>query len=264
MTEGDRAASPSFGEAQPLAGRVALVTGGSRGLGREIVLAFAAAGADVAIASRKLDGCERLAAEVRESTGRRASAHSVHVGDWDALTRLLDDVEDALGPCDLLVNNAGISPLYPSLDEVSEDLFDKVMAVNLKGPFRLMAVAGRRMKERGGGNIINVSSIAAVRPTPNELPYAAAKAGLNTLTSGFAQALGPSVRVNTIMAGPFYTDISKAWDMEAVEEAVAAYPLGRGGEPHEIVGAALYLAGPLSTYTTGVVLPVDGGRTAMP
>ena len=153
------------------------------------------------------------------------------MGDWDGLPTLLDAVERELGPCDLLVNNAGIAPLYPGLDEVSEELFDKVMAVNLKGPFRLMALAGKRMGEKGGGSIINISSIASVRPTPDDLPYAAAKAGLNTLTAGFAQALGPSVRVNTILAGPFYTDISKAWDLEAFEEAASHYPLRRGGRP---------------------------------
>jgi NAD(P)-dependent dehydrogenase (short-subunit alcohol dehydrogenase family) len=240
------------------------VTGGSRGLGKEIALAFAAAGADVAIASRKLDSCERLAEHVRETTGRRASAHAAHVGDWDALPALLDDVESQLGPCDVLVNNAGIAPLYPDLEGVTEQLFDKVIAVNLKGPFRLMALAGRRMVENGGGSIINISSIASVRPTTGDLPYAAAKSALNTLTAGFAQSLGPTVRVNTIMAGPFYTDISKAWDLEAFEEAVEAYPLRRGGQPEEIVGAALYFAGPSSSYTTGAVLAVDGGRIAMP
>jgi len=143
-------------------------------------------------------------------------------------------------------------------------LFDKVLAVNLKGPFRLMALAGARMMRNGGGSIINISSIAAARPSTTDLPYAAAKAALQTVSAGFAQSLGPSVRVNTIVAGPFYTDISKAWDLEAFEQAAAAYPLRRGGEPNEIVGAALYFAGPASSYTTGAVLAVDGGRTVMP
>jgi NAD(P)-dependent dehydrogenase (short-subunit alcohol dehydrogenase family) len=248
----------------PLAGRIALVTGGSRGLGREMVLAFAAAGADVAIVSRKLDSCERLAEQVREQTGRRASAHSAHVGDWDAIPRLLDEVEAELGGYDVLVNNAGIAPLYPDLESVSEELFDKVIDVNLKGPFRLMALAGARMVRRGGGSIINISSIAAARPSTTDLPYAAAKAALQTVSAGFAQALGPTVRVNTIMAGPFYTDISKAWDLDAFEEAAASYPLRRGGRPDEIVGAALYFASDASSYTTGAVLPVDGGRTVIP
>ena len=160
----------------------------------------------------------------------------------------------------MLVNNAGMSPLYPSLPEVTEDLFDKVIGVNLKGPFRLMTLIAPRMAEGDGGSIINVSSVAAIRPTAGELPYAAAKAGLDVLTVGFAQAYGPKVRVNTIMAGPFLTDISKAWDLDAFRQHAANYPLGRGGEPHEIVGAALYLASDASSFTTGTVLRVDGGQ----
>jgi NAD(P)-dependent dehydrogenase (short-subunit alcohol dehydrogenase family) len=249
---------------QPLAGRVALVTGGSRGLGREIVLAFAEAGADVVIVSRKIAGCEALAGEVRRTTGRRAFPYAAHVGDWDGITGLVDAVYDEFGHLDVLVNNAGIAPLYPSLEKVSEELFDKVVAVNLKGPFRLTALVGSRMAGSAGGSIINISSVAAVRPTPTDLPYAAAKAGLNTLTAGFAQAFGPAVRVNTIMAGPFFTDLSKGWDMAEFETMARRFPLGRGGQPREIVGAALYLAGPASSFTTGALITVDGGQAATP
>jgi NAD(P)-dependent dehydrogenase (short-subunit alcohol dehydrogenase family) len=242
--------------------KVALVTGGSRGLGREIVLAFAEAGADVVIVSRKLDSCEKVAAEVHERTGRRALAVATHVADWDAQQGLVDRVYDEFGRIDVLVNNAGLSPLYESLDVVSEELFDKVIGVNLKGPFRLTSLVGARMVAASGGSIINVSSVAAERATPGELPYGAAKAGLNILTKGFAQAYGPSVRVNAIMAGPFLTDVSKHWDMDAVEQRLAEYPMSRAGKPYEVVGAALYLASAASSYTTGAVLPVDGGRTA--
>ena len=247
----------------PLEGKVALVTGGSRGLGREMVLAFAHAGADTVIVSRKIDSCEKLAAEVTAVTGRRALPVACHVGDWDAQDQLVSRVYDEFGKVDVLVNNAGMSPLYSSLEEISEALFDKVFDVNLKGAFRLTTLIAPRMAAAGGGSIINISSIASERPTPDDLPYAAAKAGLNILTKGFAQAYGPAVRVNAIMAGPFLTDISKAWDMEAVTEKLKALPLGRAGEPGEIVGAALYLAGPASTYTSGAIIPVDGGRTAM-
>jgi NAD(P)-dependent dehydrogenase (short-subunit alcohol dehydrogenase family) len=257
------AAAPGRDE-QPLAGRTALVTGGSRGLGREIAIAFAACGADVAVVSRKKDACEALAGELGTATGRRVSAHAAHVGDWDRLEPLLDEVEGELGPIDLLVNNAGMSPLYPSLDEVSEALFDKVIAVNLKGPFRLMAAGGKRMAARDGGAILNISSMGAQRPTAGELPYSAAKAALNVLTAGFAQEYGPAVRVNTILAGPFATDISKAWDAEVVATMAQDWPSRRVGEPAEIVGAALYLCGPHATYTTGALLAVDGGRLAAP
>ena len=245
-----------------LDGKVALVTGGSRGLGREMVLAFADAGADVVIASRKVEGCEALAEEVAERTGRKALAVGAHVGDWAAIEHLVDRAYEVFGRVDVLVNNAGIAPTYPSLGEVGEDLWDKVFAVNVKGPFRLTALVGPRMVETGGGSIINISSIAAVRPVPEFLPYAASKAALNTLTQGFSSAYGPTVRVNCIMAGPFLTDISSSWDMDAFDRDAEHFPLGRAGRPEEIVGSALYLASDASSYTTGVVLPVDGGRSA--
>jgi NAD(P)-dependent dehydrogenase (short-subunit alcohol dehydrogenase family) len=242
-----------------LKGKVALVTGSSRGLGWEIAQAFAGCGADLIIASRKLEACEEAASELREKYGSRALAVGCHAGHWDEMEALAERSYGEFGRIDVLVNNAGMSPLYPSLKEVSEDLFDKVIAVNLKGPFRLTALIGSRMAAGDGGSIINVSSVASIRPTPDELPYAAAKAGLDVLTSGYAQAFGPKVRVNTLMAGPFLTDISKAWDMEAFERVWARYPARRAGRPSEIAGAALYLASDLATYTTGAVLRVDGG-----
>ena len=248
-----------------LEGRVALVTGGSRGLGREMVLAFARHGADVVIASRKGEACEALAETVRAETGREAIGVACHVGEWAQCEALVEAAYARFGRVDVLVNNAGMSPLYPSLAEVSEALFDKVIGVNLKGPFRLAALVGTRMVEGGGGSVINVSSTAAVQPGPFEIPYAAAKAGLNTLTVGLARAFGPKVRVNSIMPGPFMTDISKAWDLEAFAAAAEQnIPLRRGGEAPEIVGAALYLASDASSYTTGAVIKVDGGSAFAP
>jgi NAD(P)-dependent dehydrogenase (short-subunit alcohol dehydrogenase family) len=249
-------------DAFDLTGRVAVVTGGSRGLGREMVTAFAEHGADVVIASRKLDACEELAAEVRERTGRRAVGVAFHAGRWADADALADRVYDEFGQCDVLVNNAGMSPLYPSLAEVTEDLFDKVVGVNFKGPFRLSALVGDRMATAGRGSIINVSSTAAARPGPDALIYAGAKAALDAMTVGLAQAYGPAVRCNVIMPGPFLTDISHAWDMEAFEErARRTIPLGRGGMPHEVVGAALYLASDASSYTTGATIKIDGGSS---
>jgi NAD(P)-dependent dehydrogenase (short-subunit alcohol dehydrogenase family) len=240
-------------------GKVALVTGGSRGLGREMVLAFARAGADVIISSRKEAACVELADQVMAETGRKAYAIGCHVGHWDEVGVLADRAYAEAGRVDVLVNNAGMSPLYPSLEEVSEELFDKVIGVNFKGPFRLSALVAGRMAAGDGGSIINVSSVAAIRPSMIEIPYAAAKAALDTLTVGFAKTYAPKVRVNTIMPGPFFTDISSGWDMDAFEEMVQAYPLQRGGRPDEIVGAALYLASDASSFTTGTVLRVDGG-----
>jgi NAD(P)-dependent dehydrogenase (short-subunit alcohol dehydrogenase family) len=248
-----------------LTGKVAVVTGGSRGLGRAMAGAFAEHGADVVIASRKLDACERAAAEVHEATGRRTLAVAFHAGRWEDADRLADEVYGQLGRCDVLVNNAGMSPLYPSLAEVSEELFDKVVGVNFKGPFRLSALVGERMAAAEGGSIINVSSVAAVQPTPNELVYAGAKAALNAMTIGLARAYAPKVRCNVIMPGPFLTDISKAWDLDAFERAAArTIPLRRGGRPDEVVGAALYLASGASSYTTGAVIKVDGGSAFSP
>jgi NAD(P)-dependent dehydrogenase (short-subunit alcohol dehydrogenase family) len=247
-----------------LTGKVALITGGSRGLGREMALAFAEHGADVVIASRKQDACEQTAREV-EARGRRALAHACHVGKWSELDGLADAAYAHFGKVDILVNNAGLSPLYPSLDQVSEELFDKVIGINLKGPFRLAALIGKRMMDGEGGVIINVSSTAAVTPSPQSEPYGAAKAGLNALTRSLAYAFGPKVRVNCIMPGPFLTDISKAWDLESFNAAAEErIPLGRGGQPHEIVGAALYFASGASSFTTGAVLPVDGGVQGNP
>jgi NAD(P)-dependent dehydrogenase (short-subunit alcohol dehydrogenase family) len=240
-------------------GKVALVTGGSRGLGRAMVLAFAERGANVVIASRKIESCEAVASEVR-ALGRDALPYACHVGHWGDLGELVDAAYARFGQIDILVNNAGMSPLYPSLAGISEELFDKVMAVNFKGPFRLSALVGERMAAGNGGSIINISSTASLNPSPNSEPYGAAKAGLNAITRSFAFAFGPSVRVNCIVAGPFLTDISKAWDMPAFERrARETIALGRGGEPDEIVGAALYLAGPGATFTTGTTIRVDGG-----
>jgi len=247
---------PSF----DLSGKVALVTGGTRGLGREMVAGFAQAGADVVIASRDAGACAAYAAEITAATGRRAVGYGVHVGHWDELDGLVEAAYNAFGRVDVLVNNAGMSPLYDSVDTVSEALFDKVIAVNLKGPFRLAALVGTRMAAGGGGSIINISSAAAVRPRPDVLPYAAAKAGLNALTAGLARTFGPTVRCNAIMAGTFLTDVSKAWDQDRFSERSRGFALQRGAEPVEVVGTALYLASDASSYTTGAVIAVDGGQ----
>jgi NAD(P)-dependent dehydrogenase (short-subunit alcohol dehydrogenase family) len=237
-----------------------VVTGGSRGLGRAMVLGFAAAGADVVIASRKLEACEEVAADV-EALGRQALAVACHVGKWDDLDGLVEAAYARFGTVDVLVNNAGMSPLYPDPASVTEELYDKVFDVNLKGPFRLTALIGTRMAAGDGGSIINLSSTGSIRPYGGIIPYAAAKAGVNAMTVGFAKAFGPKVRVNCIMPGAFETDVTKAWDMDAFAQVARAFPLGRIGQPDEIVGAALYLASDASSYTTGAILTIDGGAS---
>lgn len=244
-----------------LSGKVALVTGGSRGLGKEICRGFAAAGADVIVVSRKAESCERLAAEIQDEFGVKASGMACHVGRWDDIDALVGRVYADYAGVDVLVNNAGMSPVYTTESAVSEELFDKVIGVNLKGPFRLTALIGERMVADGcAGSVINVTSMAAVNPHGLSLPYAAAKGGLNTLTLGFSRRLGPTVRVNAIMCGPFFTEISEYWDMDEFSARVARHSLRRGGQPHEIVGTALYLASDASSFTTGTVIPVNGGE----
>jgi NAD(P)-dependent dehydrogenase (short-subunit alcohol dehydrogenase family) len=245
-----------------LTGRVALVTGGSRGLGRAMVQGLAEAGADVIIASRKLEECERAAREIESKTGRRALAACCHVGHWHEVDALVDQAYSAFDRVDILVNNAGMSPLYDRPSEITEELWDKVFSVNLKGAFRLSALVGERMREAGRGSIISISSAGSEYPRGDIIPYAAAKAGLNAMSEAFAYAYGPNVRSNVIMAGPFLTDISKAWDMEAFEAMAQRFALKRGGRPEEIVGAVLYLASDASSFTTGAILRVDGGYTA--
>jgi NAD(P)-dependent dehydrogenase (short-subunit alcohol dehydrogenase family) len=241
-----------------LSSRAVVVTGGTQGLGRAMVAAFARCGAQVIVVSRKRDACEEVVAELRE-LGGRAVARPCHIGRWDELEPLVEGIYEELGRIDVLVNNAGSSPLYGRLSEVSEALWDKTLALNLKGPFRLSALVGERMAAGDGGSIINISSVGAVRPTRDIVPYAAAKAGLNAMTVAFADAFGPKVRVNAIMPGPFLTRISEAWDKDVLDELTRNLPMRRAGNPEEIVGAALYLASDASSYTTGIVMPVDGG-----
>ena len=242
-----------------LTGKVAVVTGGSRGIGAAIVRGYAQAGADVVIASRKLSNCEALADEIGRETGRRTLAVSFHAAHWDDCGRLVDAVYDHFGRCDIFVNNAGMSPLYPDLVSITEDYYDKVAGVNLKGPFRLGALVGTRMVAGDGGSIINVSTVGSLRPGATELVYACAKAGLNALTIGLSEAFGPKVRVNCILPGAVLTDITNVWTDEQKESAARSAPLGRAGVADDFVGPALWLASDASAWVTGVLLRVDGG-----
>lgn len=252
-----------MGEAD-LSGRTALITGGSRGLGHVAALTLAQAGAEVMIASRNLESCERTAREIEAQTGRRALPYACHVGHWQELDGLVEAAYAELGTVDVLINNAGMSPVYERLTDITEELWRKVLDVNLSGPFRLSALIGERMVQAGSGSIVNVSSVAAEQPTHDVLPYAAAKAGLNALTKGLARAYGPSVRVNAIVPGTFLTDISSHWDMQRFAQESAGFALQRGAEPQEIAGAILYLASDASSYTTGSLLHVDGGYLQPP
>jgi NAD(P)-dependent dehydrogenase (short-subunit alcohol dehydrogenase family) len=236
-------------------GKVALVTGGSRGLGYQMVRAFAERGADCIIASRTLENCEHVADEVR-SLERRALALSVHAARWDSIDTMIERAYAEFGQVDICVNNAGMSPASPS-HEVTESLFDSVVGLNFKGPFRVASQIAHRMSEGDGGVIINVTSSGSLVPLPNVVPYSSAKAALNAMSRSLAAEYGPKVRVNTLSPGPFLTDISKAWTDEARETSDNA--LGRPGRPEEIVTAALFLASPASSFVDGGLVRVDGG-----
>ncbi len=238
-----------------LSGKTALVTGGSRGLGFEIAMAFAERGADIVIASRKLEACEAAAEKIR-ALGRRSLAVATHAGKWDEVNALIDRSYEEFGDIDILVNNAGMSPAVDSY-EMTEELFDKIVSLNFKGPFRLSSEIGRRMMDANGGTIINVSSASSYKPMPRVVPYAGSKAALNAMTIGLAHEYGPKVRVNAITAGPFLTDISKAWTEE--QRTIAPNAVRRPGRPEEIVTTALYLASDASSFVTGAIIHCDGG-----
>jgi NAD(P)-dependent dehydrogenase (short-subunit alcohol dehydrogenase family) len=242
-----------------LTGKVAVVTGGSRGIGRALSEGFAAAGADVVIASRKIENCEEVAADVRATTGRDALAVACHVGHWDDCSRLADAVYDRFGRCDVLVNNAGMSPLYPDLLSVTEEYYEKVHSVNARGPFRLSVLIGTRMSEGDGGSIINVTTAGSLRPSTRELPYTMAKAGLNALTLALAGAWTAKVRANLVIPGAYDTDIAKAWAPGTKERVAEMNPMGRIGEPEDMVGVCLFLASEASSYVNGAQILVDGG-----
>lgn len=242
-----------------LTGKVVVITGGSTGIGRAVAQGFAEAGADVVIASRKLENCRLAAKEIEASTNRRALPFACHVGRWQDADALFETVYENFGRCDVLVNNAGMSPVYDNLTTVTQELYDKVQAVNARGPFRLSALFGTRMAEADGGSIINVTSAGTLRPDAADLPYAMAKAGLNALTLALAGAWAPKVRANLVMPGAFDTDMSKAWGAEGQAAAAAINPMKRIGVPQDLVGLCVFLASDAAGYINGAQVLVDGG-----
>jgi NAD(P)-dependent dehydrogenase (short-subunit alcohol dehydrogenase family) len=237
-------------------GKVALVTGGSRGIGYEMVKALAQRGADVIIASRKLENCEAVAEEVR-AMGRKALAVSAHVGKWPECDRLIEESYAVFGRVDILINNAGMSPRMAS-HEVPESLFDSVVNLNFKGPFRLASQIGKRMFDGDGGCIINVTSSGSMMPLPEVVPYGSSKAALNAMSKSLAWEYAPKVRVNTLSPGAFRTDIVQAWPDKG--QGPIPIPRGHAAEPEEIVTAVLYLASPASVNVTGSLVRCDGGQ----
>jgi len=245
-----------------LEGKVALVTGGSRGIGRAIALAFADAGADVAISSRKLPDLEAVAEEIK-AKGRKSMALASHIAKIDDSKTLVEKVTSAWGRIDILVNNAGTNPYYGPLLDAEEWAWDVTMNVNLKGPFLLGQLVAKVMREQGGGSIINIASIAGIIPSKLNI-YSVTKAGLIMLTRVMAKEWGQyKIRVNAIAPGVVKTRLSEAlWKEPAKgEEAARSKALGYIGLPEDIAGAAVYLASDASSYLTGETILVDGGES---
>jgi NAD(P)-dependent dehydrogenase (short-subunit alcohol dehydrogenase family) len=242
-----------------LAGKVALVTGGSRGIGRAIALTFAEAGADVVVSARKLPDLEEVAKEIK-AKGRKALAVASHVAKLEDSKSLIEKVKSEFGRLDILVNNAGTNPYPGPLIDAEEWAWDVTMNVNLKGPFLLGQMAARIMKEQGGGNIINMSSAAGLRASNLNI-YSITKAGLIMLTQVMAREWGQyKIRVNAIAPGVIETRLSEMlWKGPGGEAAVRGMPLGRLGVPDDVAGLALFLASDASSYITGEVILVDGG-----
>lgn len=245
-----------------LEGKVALITGASRGIGKAVALGFARAGADVAVVSRKLPALEKVAVEIR-GLGRRALAIPAHIGRMEEIDSLVATTREEFGKIDILVNNAAANPTMASALEVDERTWDIIMNLNVKGLFFLSQAVARVMKEQGGGCIINVASAGGIRP--HILPsYSISKAAVIMATKVMAQEwAGYNIRANVVAPGLTKTRFSQAlWGDEPIlEYLLSRVPMRRAAEPEEIVGAMIYLASDAAGFVTGAVLSVDGGET---
>jgi NAD(P)-dependent dehydrogenase (short-subunit alcohol dehydrogenase family) len=246
-----------------LTGKVALVTGGTRGIGNAMARGLAEAGADVIVTGRKQDGCDAAAKEIAERTGRKVLGIACHMGDWDQIEALVTRAYEEFGHVDVLVNNAGINPAFLTLDQVTSEYWDKVYDVNLKGPMRLAALVGPRMGKAGGGSIINVITVGAYFGGAGVGVYSSCKAALLNLTRVMATEFAPvGVRVNALAPGPFDTDMVRGAEKSApgfMDGAANSTLQKRVAAPDEIIGSILYLASEASSFVTGTDLIVAGG-----
>lgn len=250
-----------------LEGKVAIVTGGGRGIGRAIAQGFANAGAKVAIASRKMNDLEATAAEIKAFGGEALPVQS-HLGKMEEINKMVSTVLDRFGRIDILANNAGTTPAIGTVLDSDERLWDTIINLNLKGLYFSSQAVARIMKKQGGGKIINITSIDGFKPEPGASIYSISKAGVRMVTRAFAAELAPfNIQVNAIAPGPISTKLLDShWFHLLPEEAqkqketmANMTPMGRIGEPDEIVGAAIYLASDASSYTTGTEIVIDGG-----
>jgi gluconate 5-dehydrogenase len=246
-----------------LDGRVAIVTGSTKGIGKAMARGLAAAGATVVISSRKQDLCDQVAQELRDETGARVEGIACHVGDWDAIPGFVDAVRERFGRIDVLVNNAGINPARVTVEQMSLDFWRKLFAVNLEGPLRMSQLVAPIMRDLDGGSIINIATMAAYSGGSTVCAYGASKAALVNLTKSMAQEFAPwKVRVNVLSPGPFLTEMVEGGERTAPgfkDKIAAGTMMRRVAEPAEIVGPVLYLASDASSFVTGDDLSVSGG-----
>jgi NAD(P)-dependent dehydrogenase (short-subunit alcohol dehydrogenase family) len=245
-----------------LENKVALVTGGTRGLGRAMAEGLAQAGASVAINSRKQEACDEAAQEIHEATGSATLSAACHAGDWDGLAVMVERVTERFGRLDILVNNAGINPVPTPVLEMTQEYWDKLQTVNLKGPLRLAQLCVPLMAETGGGSIVNVSTVGSYIGGQGMSAYSSSKAALNNLTKVMAQEWAPlGIRVNAIAPGSFMTDMmTGASHIEGFLEGSANLSFQkRIADPKEIAGTVVYLGSDASSFVTGIVLMVAGG-----
>jgi NAD(P)-dependent dehydrogenase (short-subunit alcohol dehydrogenase family) len=246
-----------------LTGKVAIVTGSTKGIGRAMVSGLAAAGASVVVSSRKQDLCDIVAKEVEAETGREALGLACHVGEWDAIPGFVEAVVERFGRIDVLVNNAGINPGPVTASQMTLDYWRKCFAVNLEGPLRLSQCVAPIMRDQGGGSIVNIGTMAAYSGGPNVIAYGASKAALLNATKSMAREWASwNVRVNILCPGPFQSEMVEG--AERVRPGFKAMIAdgtmqGRVADPSEIVGPVLYLASDASSFVTGDDMSVSGG-----
>ena len=244
-----------------LTGKIALVTGASRGIGEAAARLLAQQGAHVIISSRRQEGCEEVAASIRDEGGQ-ATACACHIGDMEQIEAIFDHIRQEHGRLDILVNNAAANPYYGHITDTDLGAFTKTVEVNIRGYFFMSANACRLMKENGGGSIVNVASVDGVRPGDKRGIYSITKGAIIQMTKAFALECGPDhIRVNVLLPG--LTDTKFAGALTGNEEILNSWlnqmPLRRYAQPDEMAGAILFLASPASGFATGSILPVDGG-----
>ena len=244
-----------------LTGKVALVTGASRGIGESIARTLAQHGAHVIVSSRKAEDCEKVAASIR-STGGKAEVRACHVGEMEQITRVFADIEKDHGRLDILVNNAATNPYFGPIQDTDLAAFQKTVDVNIRGYFFMCAAGAKLMKKNGGGAIVNLASIAGRNPGPGQGIYSITKAAVISMTKAFAHECAPlGVRVNALLPGITDTKFASALvkNESIMKMAMPRIPLRRVAKPDEMAGAVLFLVSPASSYVTGQELVVDGG-----